>query len=165
MPYKTYSPRRRKGGSERAAREYIEDQGEVWDGEDFVETQGLAEQASFPALIMVMAIAKDMLDLPLELTFVGIMVTTMTSLMISLVLFLWFMSKMGGVWYKRKLIKWLWKRLFLALTIEMIPFLKIVPATTILVYMAYNHENKLVRMFNRSLELMHGKAVSRMTDS
>lgn len=161
-----YSPRRvRQKGSEQAAREHVEAQGEVWMGDDFVKTQGFAQAAQFPMLILIMAAAKDLLDLPLELTFVGILITTVLSLMITLVLIFWFFGKMSGVWYKKILIKWLWKRLLLTIIIEMLPFAKIIPATTILVLMAHHKENKLVQVFNRGLELAHGKEVTKMIQS
>jgi hypothetical protein len=82
------------------------------------------------------------------------------------VLFFWFLGKIHGVWWKKKTISWLWKRLLLGAVIEHIPFLKLIPTFTILVLMAHYRETKLVKILNAVLEELHtgtfnAKAVTR----
>lgn len=109
----------------------------------------------FPFVMLTIAIMKDIIDVPGELSVIGIVLTTALSLVIALVLFFWFMGKVSGKWWKGRMVSWLWKRYVFAIALEFIPFFKIVPATTILVLMAHFRETKTVKILNSAMEAIH----------
>jgi hypothetical protein len=106
----------------------------------------------FPFLMVSLAFIKDVIDIPLELTLIGIVFTTVFSLLLGLVLFIWCFGKLRGGWWKKKLISWVWKRYILTIILEFIPFIKIIPVTTIFVFMVHYKETKLVKIANQALE-------------
>ncbi len=112
----------------------------------------------FPYIMVSLAILKDVLDAG-DFFVVGIIVTTILSFTIALVLFLWFLGKLSGGWWKKKMVAWLWTRYAVAIFIEFVPFLKIIPATTILVFMAHYRETKIVQFLNSALENLRKKGV------
>ncbi len=111
-----------------------------------------AVRPDFPFIIFGLAALKDILDIPLELTIIGIVFTTVFSFLIAFVLFFWCFGKVGGGWWKKKLIRWLWNRYVIAIVLEFIPFIKMVPVTTIFILMAHYKEVKLVKLANQGLE-------------
>lgn len=113
----------------------------------------------FPYFMVAIAVLKDFLDVPADLSVVAIPMSTALSFLIALVLFFWLLGKMSGGWWKKKLIRWLWVRYIIAIAIEFIPVLKIVPATTILVLMAHFRETKIVRAFDASLQRLHASGI------
>jgi len=60
------------------------------------------EIPNFPIIIFMAAIIKDLLDIPQELTIVGIIFTTILSLILGAVLFIWTIKKTNGGWWKKK---------------------------------------------------------------
>jgi hypothetical protein len=116
------------------------------------------EKPSFPGIVLSLALIKDILDAG-DFTGIGIVVTTALSFLISLVLFLWLLGKVSGGWWKKKLIRGLWVRYALAVFIEFIPFVKLIPATTILVLMAHFREPKVVQALNGALERIHSGGI------
>lgn len=114
-------------------------------------TEAPPVQPDFPFIMVGIAVLKDLLD-TLDLTLIGIVFTTVFSFLIAFVLFFWFFGKMSGARWKKKLIKRLWKKYIIAIVIEFIPFMKIIPATTILVFMAHYKEVELVKLANQGLE-------------
>jgi len=117
--------------------------------------QGPPEKPQFPVMIASMAVLKDILD-SIDATGFGIIVTTFTTIGISLVIALWMLGKMSGGWWKGRMIKWFWNRYLLMFIVEFIPFLKFVPATTVLVLMAHYKETRVVKLLNSGLEILHG---------
>lgn len=131
---------------------------------DDVETLLEGEQPlpQFPMLMVSMAAVKDIFD-SLDFTGVGIILTTILSVIFGVTIALWMLGKMKGGWWKKALIRWFWNRYMLAFIIEFIPGLKIVPATTILVLMAHYRELKLVKLLNGALEILHNYDVIKPT--
>lgn len=127
------------------------------EGEDFEEgdtellIKNPPQKANFPFLIFPLAVLKDIVD-ALDLTGVGAIFTMVTSFVLVIILFIWFLGKMQGGWWKKKMLTWLLKRLGLVIVIECIPLLKIIPATTILILMAHFRETKIVGLMNSALE-------------
>ncbi|TSC86998.1 MAG: hypothetical protein G01um10148_103 [Parcubacteria group bacterium Gr01-1014_8] len=109
------------------------------------------EEPDFPFVIVATAVLKDLLD-GLDLSIIFIILTTVLSVLLTIILFLWVVGKLGGGWWKRQLIRWLWTRYVATILLEFIPFLKMVPAATIFVLMAHHHEKKSVKLFNAALE-------------
>jgi hypothetical protein len=107
----------------------------------------------FPIFIVFFAATKDVLD-SLDLTLIGIIFTTLLTFTIGVTIAIWMLGKMKGGFWKKALIKWFWKRFLLAFMIELLPFGKIIPATTILVLMAHYRELKIVKLLNASLEIL-----------
>lgn len=126
---------------------------ESLDGADVkILVEAPPQKPEFPFLMVFVAVLKDILDIPLELTLVGIIFTTIFSLIIGLVLFIWCFGKISGGWWKKKIIGWLWKRYIFTIILEFIPFIKIIPVTTIFVFMVHYKELKLVKLANQVLE-------------
>jgi hypothetical protein len=111
------------------------------------------EKPQFPTVMLTLALLKDLFD-AVDATLILIVLTTVLSFVISLVLFLWILGKMGGGWWKRKIIKKLWVKWGIATVIEFIPLGKIIPATTIFVLMVHYDESKIVRVLNGALSRM-----------
>lgn len=109
----------------------------------------------FPAFMLALAAIKDILDIPGDLSVVGIILTTLTSFLIAVTLFIWTWNKISGGWWKTRLIRWLWIRYVATILIEFIPGIKLVPTNTIFIFMAYKKEAKIVKLFNRALEELH----------
>ncbi len=135
-------------------------------GEEFhtTDAQKLATEAppakpSFPIFMFSVGLAKDILDLPADLTGIGVILASFLGIVLGAILTLWTWNKISGGWWKKAVIKWLWKRLFIAILIEIIPFLQIIPANTIIVLMAFYKEKKIVKLFNGALEKMHASGI------
>lgn len=139
----------------RKARKIIKDNGDLFqDGDEALLNEKPPENPPFPILIFLVAILKDLLDV-LDVSLIGIIVTTLTSLCLGVILAFWVLGKASGGWWKKKLIKWLWKRYAMMFIMEMIPFFKMIPATTIFILMAHYREKKLVKVANLIFEEMH----------
>lgn len=106
----------------------------------------------FPFLIVLMAVFKDVIDFLLNLTLIAAPLPVISSFLVGVVLFFWVLGKASGGWWKKRLIKWLWTRYVITLLIELVPFVNIVPATTIFILMAHYREKKIVRIINGVLE-------------
>jgi len=120
-------------------------------------------QVDFPYFIFGISVFKDVLDTG-DILVVGIVFTTAFSFLCSLILFFWTLGKISGGWWKKAGLSFLWQKMFttkiwgrliLAMGIEFIPFLKIIPATTIFTFMAYKSETKIVKLINLALEELH----------
>jgi len=134
-------------------RKIFSDEGENFDdGDEKMLVGESAIKPDFPYIIVTAAIIKDLLDIPLDVSVVGIILTTILSFILFLVLFMWVLGKLGGGWWKKKIIRWLWIRYIAAIILEFVPFFQIVPATTIFILMAHYKEKKIVRLFNLALE-------------
>lgn len=134
------------------AKEILKKQGFYQDGdiENLLSTKKV-ELPPFPMFIFVIAILKDLIDIA-DITLVGVVITTLLSILFSIILFFWLIGKVSGKWWKKKVLNWLWKRYIAAIIIEFIPFLKIAPVMTIFVIMAHRRETKVVRAINFALE-------------
>lgn len=134
-------------------REIFRNRGEDFDeGDERLLSSAPAKEPGFPVIIFTFAVIKDCLDLPLELSVIGILLTTLLSVLLSVILFLWVLGKLSGGWWKKKIIRWLWVRYLAVVVIELFPLFKIVPATTIFILMAHYREKKLVKLFDLALE-------------
>jgi hypothetical protein len=141
------------------AKEFSTPEFEITKQDIDLAVEGRPEKPPFPYGIFLVAFIKDILDLVFTVSIVGIIVVLPLSFFMAFILFFWLQGKMSGGWYKKKIIKWLWKRFFLTIGLEAIPFLGLIPATTIFVYMAHNKESKLVQHFDNLLEAIHRKGI------
>lgn len=101
------------------------------------------EEPAFPWLMFGAAIFKDLLD-SLDLTGVGVVITTLTSFVLALVIFLWLFGKIK--WYQKGLLRWVIRRYGIVVILEFIPFVKIIPIWTFYVFFAHHREKKLVKL-------------------
>lgn len=115
---------------------------------------GLVEEP-FPVLIFIAAFLKDLFDLFLTFTIVGMLLIFPISFILSLFLAVWLFGKATGGSYKRWIIKSAWRRFFIMLGFESLPFFSIIPAHTIFVYLTYKREAVFVKNFNALLETIH----------
>lgn len=148
-----YGKHRRETASMKEAEKAFENESGAALNDDVDELliRGKETVPRFPFNIFCIALIKDILD-GLSLTGVGLILTVLATIPISLILFFWLFNKIHGGWWKKGVIKWLWKRYFLTIIVEFIPGFQLVPATTIFVLMAHHKENKVVKLFNRMLD-------------
>ncbi|MEK7185641.1 MAG: hypothetical protein AAB726_03395 [Patescibacteria group bacterium] len=140
-------------------REIFNDKGENFeDGDEELIVEDPPEEPNFPYLMLMAAILKDVLD-SLDLSIVGIILTTIFSFIFAITMFIWCLGKLKGRFWKKYIIRWLWKRYVVVIIIEFIPFFKIFPIATIFVLMAHHHEKKIVRLFNLALEELRGAGI------
>jgi hypothetical protein len=109
---------------------------------------------SFPLFIFFTALFKDILDIPANLSIIGVVVSVTLSFFLALILFFWILGKMNGGWWKKRLISWLWKRYILVIIIEFLPGFQLIPTTTIFVLMAHYREKKIVLLANKALDAL-----------
>lgn len=114
---------------------------------------------SFPIFIASMAVLKDILDIPGDFGIVTIILTTLASVTLGFIIFLWGLGKISGGLWKKAMIKWFWKRFMLMFLIEIIPFGKMVPATTILVLMAHYREAKFVKLIDGGMSILRKRGL------
>lgn len=129
------------------------------DSEKVLSVTNIPKNPPFPFAILAIAILKDLLDIPATLIILGIPFSMALSFVLALVLFFWILGKIGGGWWKKKVISWLWKRYILTIVIEIIPFFSMIPATTIFVLMAHYHETKTVKLLNLALKKIHNGGI------
>lgn len=130
--------------------------------EDFQYEKGDAEKfianppdkPIFPVIMLLVGAFKDAIDLA-GITGIGILVTMPVSFLMAVVLFIYFLGKMNGIQ------RWLWKRYVFATIISFVPFLQALPETTLLVFLAYHHENKVVNGITEALQKMSGGGLLR----
>ncbi|MFW5887351.1 MAG: tripartite tricarboxylate transporter TctB family protein [Bacteriovoracia bacterium] len=133
------------------------------DKKEVLYTTDKPNKPIFPIMIMGVAVFKDFIDF-IQLTGAGIIITILTTLITFVIFFIWMLNKStSGGWWKRRLMKVLWKRLSIwllgAAIIEAIPLLGFLPATSIFVLMVHHEEKKIVKLFNEFLETLHQKGI------
>jgi hypothetical protein len=137
--------------------ELFASRGEKFDEEDAQMLQEkLPSESGFPYMIVSLVVIKDLLDVVLDATVVLAILAWILSAIIGIILVFWTFGKISGGWWKKGAIQWLWKRFFLMLSVELIPFLNIMPSNVIFVLMAHYKEKKIVKLFNEALEIFHG---------
>ncbi|MDQ1299700.1 MAG: hypothetical protein QG636_368 [Patescibacteria group bacterium] len=137
--------------------ELFASRGEKFDEEDAQMLQEkLPTDPGFPFMITALVVIKDLLDLVLDATVILAIVAWVLSAIIGIILVFWTFGKISGGWWKKGAIQWLWKRFFLMISVELIPFLNIMPTNVIYVLMVHYREKKIVKLFNEALEIFHG---------
>ncbi len=116
--------------------------------------KGAPTVSTFPILIFGGAFIKDLLD-ALDFTIVGMIFVFFFTIIFSFILSLWCLGKISGGFWKKAMIKWLLKRVGIFLVLEFVPFLQIVPATTVFVLMVHYRETKIAKIMNEGLEQLH----------
>lgn len=130
-------------------------------GEKFEEEEAqmlqekLPADPGFPYMIVALVVIKDLLDVVFDATVILAIGAWVLSAVIGIILVFWTFGKISGGWWKKGAIRWLWKRFFLMLGVELIPFLNVMPAHVIFVLMAHYKEKKIVKLFNEALEIFH----------
>ena len=130
-------------------------------GEKFEEEEAqmlqekLPSEPGFPYMIVSLVVIKDLLDIVLDATVILAIIAWVLSALIGIILVFWTFGKISGGWWKKRAIQWLWKRFFVMISIELIPFLNIMPTNVIFVLMAHYKEKKIVKLFNEALEIFH----------
>ena len=137
-------------------KDFFEESKETFTDEDAKMVMSAPPKLSdFPTFIFFVSLVKDILDIPLELSVIGIIVTTLLSAIIYVILFFWSLGKLSGGWWKKRLIKKLWRRFIICGVIEFllpVPWIKMIPANVIFTLMTHYSETKLVKMLNLALE-------------
>jgi hypothetical protein len=125
--------------------------GETFENEDIDSIDGdLPTQKHFPGMIFSLALIKDIVDY-ISLTGIGLVLTTITSISIAVILFCWILLNGGGAW-KKRVMRMAWTRFVIFACLENIPYINLIPFTSILIWTIHNKEKKLVILFNSALE-------------
>ncbi|MBC7981458.1 hypothetical protein H7X65_00080 [Candidatus Parcubacteria bacterium] len=103
----------------------------------------------FPYIPVYLAIVKDLLDFA-DITGVGIIVTTILSIIASCALIVWAWGKTSFRAWKEKILRWL----IISIIIELIPAVKFIPSTVILVLLIHYREIKAIRLANLLIEYL-----------
>jgi len=112
------------------------------------------EMPSFPYFLFILAVIKDLLD-SLDLTGVGALITTLLSVVVGGILFLWILARFKGAAWKRSQAKKMAVRLLVVCGIEFVPFLKIIPSNTVWVCLAYSGEKRAAEGIRTALGKLH----------
>ncbi|MBC7981856.1 hypothetical protein H7X65_02155 [Candidatus Parcubacteria bacterium] len=118
---------------------------------DIVKTDELHVQSipSFPYIPAYLAIVKDLLDFA-DITGVGIIITTIISIIATCALFVWAWGKTSFKAWREKIIRWL----IISAIIELIPAIKFIPSTLILVLLIHYRETKAIKLANLLIEYL-----------
>lgn len=131
-------------------------EGESFEDKDLKAlSKGTPEKPTFPIIMLSVAIIKDITDLPQEISVIGTIPGFFLSVLATIILFFWLWNKMSGKWWKKPMISALWTVFIGGSFVECTPFLRVIPAETIIVLMAYYREKKTVRLLNLALEELH----------
>lgn len=146
-------------------REVFSAEHEEFDEEDAIEVlNNPPDPVHFPIFIFVLSVVKDIMDM-LDLTLIGIIVTTLFSIFASITIFFWMFGKVKGKWWKKKILRFLIRRAIIMICAEVLPFIKMIPTTTIFVLMAHYKEKKIVRLMNIALEMMRKGGITRRVNA
>lgn len=119
------------------------------------------EEPKFPFFIVCIALLKDLLD-ALDLTVVGIFLTTLFTFILGAILFIWLWRDMSGPAWKKKHAEKMAKRLLAVVGLEFIPFLKIIPINTVWVLMNHYEKKNLAQALNDALSFLPARIRSRV---
>jgi len=105
------------------------------------------KKPQFPLLIFLVALFKDIIDVPGEISIVGMIITAITSFLLAAILFCWSLLKAQTSGLNKNLsndnfTKYIWQKYVLLTLVELIPFVKIIPGAITFVLMVYNKEMK-----------------------
>lgn len=103
----------------------------------------------FPYIPAYLAIVKDLLD-SADITGVGVIVTTIISVIAAGALFVWMWGKSSFKAWKEKMIRWF----IISIIIELIPGIKFIPSTLILVLLVHYRETKAIKLANLLIEYL-----------
>ncbi len=107
------------------------------------------QKPSFPYFMFTVALTKDVVDVVVTLTFVGIIVSVALSFLCATILFVWTLLKVsGGGRVQKKLTQRILIKYGLSMGIEFIPGVNVVPTNTIFVLLVYFDETKIGKLFN-----------------
>lgn len=139
----------------------FEEQGEELSEEvkDEIINEGEEQTVVFPVFILAVALIKDTVFDVAQLTIVGAILTFFGTILANIIIFFWLIGKMRGARWKRQMLVKVWIWFFGVTTIESLPILSLIPATTILVFLAANREKKFAQMFNEALEAFSGSGL------
>lgn len=142
-------------------REIFNSEKEDFDEEDALDVlNNPPDPVHFPIFIFALSVTKDIIDM-FDLTLIGIVVTTLFSVFATITIFFWMFGKVKGKWWKKKILRYLIRRSIIMICVEIMPFVKMIPTTTIFVFMAHYKEKKIVRLMNVALEMMHKGGIVR----
>jgi hypothetical protein len=110
------------------------------------------QMPSFPTIIVTLALLKDFIIDPADLTIVGYILLLPIKLLIVVIIFLWCWGKISGTWWKKPLSRWLLRRYVPMICAELLPFVDMVPWTTVFVLMGHYKEKRAVQIANRVLD-------------
>ncbi len=108
-------------------------------------------KSNFPVIIFSLAVIKDILDVPFDVSVVLVIAASIFSFFIGLVIFFWGFGKTNRL--QRKLFKGFIKRWASMCVVELIPGLQVIPATAIFVLLAHFRETKFVETALKAIKL------------
>jgi len=123
-----------------------------------IEKMGL-EDPSFPLMIFLVALGKDLI---VDLASLGLL-GWLGSALLGLVLWFWILGKVSFI--QKRLLKYFIRRYLLAFVIGMIPLLNFLPEATLLVFLVHYREKKLIKVVLAFVEDMKKLPIARVPKS
>jgi len=114
------------------------------DLETFSKGENVPSEASFPLLIFLVALIKDILD-----AFTGGVFSFIFSLLFGFVLWLWWFNKTSFI--KKYIRKWVIKRVIFFIVGDSIPFAAVLVPSSLLIVLWHYREKKIVKAFKFAL--------------
>ncbi|MCR4285694.1 MAG: hypothetical protein NUW00_02235 [Candidatus Kaiserbacteria bacterium] len=115
----------------------------------------------FPYFIFFIALTKDIVDVVVTVTVIGIVISMALSFLCALILFIWTMEKLGvsGGKLQKKRVQGILIKYGLSTGIEFIPGINVIPTTTIFVLLTYLQEAKISRLHKFALNKIQRRLV------
>lgn len=121
---------------------------------NFAEMENtVANPPSFPLIIVIFALIKDLVDLA-SFGFLG----WITSPILGAIIFFWFLGKRSFI---RRLLwrRFIKKRAFVTAILEIVPFVSMVPWTTFFVIKAHYKETKIIQELDLLVDAIRGHRI------
>jgi len=111
-----------------------------------VDEKIIIDDPSFPWLIFLLALGKDLLDI-----FTGGIISIIASASIGFVLWLWWFTKSSFI--RKKIRKWVTKRIILFLVGDSIPVVSVFVPTSLFIVLWYHREKKIVKLLSQLISV------------
>lgn len=136
---------------------FTEEGQEYQGGDEMALLDNPPDAVSFPWFTFGAAALKDLADIILDLTGVGVVVVEVLSLILDLFLFFWTLDKANKNAQQPGFIEKMWKDYFVQFLIELIPFINLIPANSAYVLRTYFNEKKSVDLIRQGVEKIKSK--------
>ena len=137
------------------AKEIIQEGGhDISDEEVKHVVQNPPSQVEFPQNMLILAVIKDLLDVILTLTGVGIVVVFIYSLFYFIISIDWTLKRANKLGFAKKfVIRKLLNRMLLSSAAEVIPGLDVLPLATVFLLLNHYSEKRFVQLLIRAVEI------------
>lgn len=144
------------------ARAFLKEKGHAVDDEDLkLLKENKPQRPDFPLIMVSMAVVKDIFDMILTATLVGIILVMLYSFFYLVISFVWTMTRVARVSFvgkqaikavrNRAVKKWAARN-----SLELVPGVQVLPLATFFVLLTHYADTKLVQTFVKAAEMLEG---------